>query len=144
MTYVLLGIMGGILCASPSNEAPVTEGVVVSISYSRVVDVVGVIQTPLQCVQDWWSFSKVSLVGVGFFLDQEDSTMVFEDLLAFWWSFKTIKHFFARKKNSSSLPLSFFEYWAMMTSQWRQMENKSSEQMCLWLWSIKYKIICLH
>ena len=50
MTYVLLGIMGGILCASPSNEAPVTEGVVVSISYSRVVDVVGGIpDTPTMC-----------------------------------------------------------------------------------------------
>ena len=42
--------MGGILCASPSNEAPVTEGVVVSISYSRVVDVVGGIpDTPTMC-----------------------------------------------------------------------------------------------
>ena len=45
------GVGCTILCTY--NEAPVTEGDVVSISYSRVVvDVVGVIQTPLQCVQD--------------------------------------------------------------------------------------------
>ena len=33
--------MGGYHVLPQSNEAPVTEGVVVSISYSRVVDVVG-------------------------------------------------------------------------------------------------------
>ena len=43
-------------------------------------------------------------------LDQEIHTMNFEDLLAFWWSFKTIKHFFARKK---TLPPCRYLFWIL-------------------------------